>query len=85
MTSGPPLLRTAWADSKTGVGVTNQGAIVVSGDAGSSWKSGATKLTSAEAICASRDKAGVLEILVATDKGVVQSRDDGATVSDLTS
>ena len=33
----------------------------------------------------SRDKAGVLEILVATDKGVVQSRDHGATVTDLTS
>ena len=85
LASAPPLLMTAWADSKTVVGVTNQGDLVVSRDAGSSWKSGAAKLTSAEAICASRDKAGVLEILVATDKGVVQSLDDGATLTDLTS
>jgi len=85
LASAPPLLLTAWADSKTVVGVTNQGELVVSADAGGSWKTGAAKLTSAEAVCASRDKAGVLEILVATDKGVVQSRDNGATVTDLTS
>ena len=85
LASAPPLLLTAWADSKTVVGVTSQGGLVVSEDAGSSWKKGAATLTSAEAVCASRDKAGVLEILVATDKGVVQSRDDGGTVTVLTS
>jgi hypothetical protein len=83
--SAPPLLLTAWADSKTVVGVTNRGELVVSADAGGSWKTGAAKVSSAEALCADRDKAGVLEILVATDTGVVQSRDNGATVTDLTS
>ena len=34
---------------------------------------------------ASRDKAGVLEILVVIETGVVQSRDNGATFTPLTS
>ena len=85
LASAPPLFLTSWADSKTVVGVTTKGELAISEDAGSSWKIGAAKVSSAQAACASRDKAGVLEILVVTDTGVLQSRDSGATLIDLKS
>ena len=85
MTAAPPLFLAAWADAKTVVGVTTQGELAVSVDAGRSWKLGAAKVSSAQAASASRDKAGVLEILVVTDTGVMQSRDSGATLIDLKS
>jgi photosystem II stability/assembly factor-like uncharacterized protein len=77
----PPLFLTAWADSKTIVGVTTQGSLAISADAGQIWKSNLATVTSGQAISASRDKASVLEILVVTDKGVLQSRDEGATLA----
>jgi hypothetical protein len=43
------------------------------------------QLTSGQAISASRDKAGALEILVVTDTAVLQSGDNGATFTDLKS
>ena len=85
LASAPPLFLASWADSKTVVGVTTQGELAVSEDAGASWKMGAAKVSSAQAASASRDKAGVLEILVVTDTGVLQSRDSGATLTDLKS
>ena len=83
LAGAPPLFLTAWADSKTVVGVTTDGGLAVSEDAGRSWRIGASKLSSGQAVCASRDPAGVLEILVVTDKGVLQSRDSGATLTAL--
>ena len=83
--SAPPLVLTAWADSKTVVGLTTDGGLAVSADAGLSWKTSPAQLASGQAISASRDKAGVLEILVVTDTGVLQSRDNGATFTDLKS
>ena len=85
LASAPELFLIAWADAKTVVGVTTKGGLAVSADAGGTWKIGAAKLTSGQAVSASRDSAGVLEILVVTDTGVVQSRDSGATVNALTS
>ena len=85
LASAPPLFLTAWADSKTIVGVTTQGNIAVSANAGQTWKTDLATVTSGQALSADRDKAGVLEILVVTDKGVLQSRDDGATLSELKS
>ena len=85
LASAPPLVLTAWADSKTVVGVTTDGGLAVSSDAGGSWQAGSAKVSSAQAISASRDKAGVLEVLVVTDTGVMQSRDNGVTFSDLKS
>ncbi|MEP7369633.1 MAG: F510_1955 family glycosylhydrolase [Dermatophilaceae bacterium] len=85
LASAPPLLLTAWADSKTIAGVTTQGSLAISADAGQTWKTDLATVTSAQAISASRDKAGVLEVLVVTDTGVLQSRDDGATLSALKS
>lgn len=84
LASAPRLFLSAWADSKTAVGVTTQGGVAVSADAGRSWKIGAAKLSSAQALSASREKAGALEILVVTDTGVLQSRDNGATLTKLT-
>ena len=85
LASAPALILTAWADSKTIVGVTTQGSLVASADAGQTWKTDLAKVTSGQAISASRDKAGVMEILLATDQGVLQSRDGGATLSELKS
>ena len=85
LASAPPLFLASWADSKTVVGVTTDGGIAVSADAGASWRIGAAKVSSGQAASASRDKAGVLEILVVTDTGVLQSRDSGATLTNLKS
>jgi hypothetical protein len=56
------------------LGVTTQGSLTISADAGQTWKTDLATVTRGQAISASRDKAGVLEILVVTDKGVLQSR-----------
>jgi photosystem II stability/assembly factor-like uncharacterized protein len=85
LVSAPPLSLTAWADSKTVVGVTTQGSLAISADAGRTWQTKPAELASGQAISASRDKAGVLEILVATETGVLQSRDNGASFATLTS
>ena len=85
LASAPSLLLAAWADSKTIVGVTTQGSLAISADAGQTWKTDLATVTSAQAICASRDKAGALEVLAVTETGVLQSRDDGATLSELKS
>jgi len=81
MASAPPLFLAAWADAKTIVGVTTQGNLAISANAGRTWRADLATVSSAEALSASRDKAGQLEILVVTDTGVLQSRDDGATVT----
>ena len=85
LVSAPPMVLTAWADSKTVVGLTTDGGLAVSADAGLSWKTNPAQLTSGQAISADRDKAGALEVLVVTDTAVMQSRDDGATFADLKS
>ena len=84
LASAPPLVLVAWADPKTIVGLTPEGGLAVSEDAGATWKTNPEKVSSGQAISASRDKAGALEILVVTDTGVVRSSDNGATFTDLT-
>jgi len=85
LASAPPLVLAAWADPKTVVGLTTDGGIAVSADAGDSWQTSPANLTSGQAISADRDKAGALEILVVTDTTVLQSGDNGATFTDLKS
>lgn len=85
MTAAPPLFLAAWADAKTVVGVTAEGNLAISRDAGRTWRADLATVPSGAALTASRDKAGQLEILVVTDSGVLQSRDDGATLTNLTS
>jgi hypothetical protein len=84
LASTPTLFLTAWADAKTVVGVTTQGRLAISPDAGRTWRADLAKVPSAQALSASRDKAGQLEILVVSDTGVLQSRDDGATLTKVT-
>ena len=84
LVSAPPLVLIAWGDSKTVVGLTADGGLALSADAGRSWQTNPAKLSSGQAISASRDKAGVLEILVATEPGVLRSRDNGASFTALT-
>jgi photosystem II stability/assembly factor-like uncharacterized protein len=85
LASAPPLFLTAWADAKTVVGVTTKGSLAISADAGQTWRTDLATVASGQALSASRDKAGVLEILVVTDTGVLQSRDGGATLTELRS
>lgn len=85
LASAPPLFLAAWADAKTVVGVTTEGNLAISADAGRTWRADLATVPSGEALSASRDKAGQLEILVVSDTGVLQSRDDGATLTKLTS
>jgi hypothetical protein len=84
LASAPPLFLTAWADAKTVVGVTTQGRLAISTDAGLTWRADLAPVSNGQALSASRDKAGRLEILVVSDTGVLQSRDDGATLAKLT-
>jgi hypothetical protein len=85
LTSAPPLFLAAWADAKTVVGVTTEGKLAISADAGRTWRADLATVPSGEAVSASRNKAGQLEILVVSDTGVLQSRDKGATLTKLTS
>lgn len=85
LTSAPPLLLAAWADAKTVVGLTTEGNLAISADAGRTWRADLAKVPGGQALSASRDKAGQLEILVVTKTGVLQSHDDGATMTKLTS
>lgn len=85
LTSSPPLLLTAWADANTVVGVTTRGGVAISADAGRTWRTALATVSSAQALSASRDKPGQLEILVVTETSVLQSRDEGATLTKLTS
>jgi hypothetical protein len=85
LASAPALFLIAWADAKTVVGVTTQGALAISGDAGRTWRTDLASVPNGQALSASRDKAGLLEILVVSETGVLQSRDEGATLSKLTS
>jgi photosystem II stability/assembly factor-like uncharacterized protein len=82
--SAPRLFLTAWADAKTVVGVTTQGRLAISADAGHTWRADLATVSSAQALSASRDKTGQLEILVVSDTSVLQSHDDGATLTKLT-
>ena len=85
LVSAPTLALASWADAKTVVGVTYEGRLAVSADAGLTWRSDLATLAGGQALSASRDKAGVLEILVATGKAVFQSLDNGATLTALKS
>ncbi len=78
--NSPLLLLVAWADPKTVVGVTPEGAATVSTDAGLTWAdAGASVGAEPAALSASRTAEGKLEILVVTSKGVERSLDSGAS------
>jgi len=79
---GAPLLTMlAWADKATAAGITIDGTVAVSTDAGRTWKAGAARPdTPAQAISASRITNGKLEVLLATQDTVNAIIDGGATL-----
>jgi hypothetical protein len=83
LAKAPVLLLAAWADSRTVVGATPDGGLSLSTDAARTWQTLSAKAPGVQGISASRDKAGLLEILVVTDTAVLQSRDNGATLTAL--
>lgn len=85
LASAPRLFLTAWADATTVVGISTEGRLAISADAGRTWRTDLATMTNGQAISASRTKTGQLEILAVTDTGVLQSRDNGATLSKLAS
>ncbi len=81
--SAPFLFLVAWADATTIVGLSTDGALALSTDAGRTWTTDLARVTSAQAMSASRNDAGTLEILVVTDDDVMQSLDNGVSLSPL--
>lgn len=72
-----------WADENTAVGLTVDGNLVISEDSGQSWTTGPSLPSQAQAMSAHRLPSGEVEILVASDEGVLTSVDDGATLTPL--
>lgn len=80
--NAPVLLMTAFADSETAVGVTPDGQVHISRDAGISWE--ATGGTAAEPGAVAAAPAGEeTQIWIATSEGLQFSEDSGANFSTL--
>lgn len=75
----PLLMFTAWANAETAVGVTPDGQVHVSREAGLSWTNTGSIQTGPAAIAATADGAGDLKIWVATPEDVQFSGDSGET------
>ena len=70
----PLLLLVAWADEQTAVGVAPDGTVAISRDAAKTWRTSGRTEPASQALSASLS-AGRLEILVATEHGVLSSTD----------
>lgn len=76
-----PLLQfAAFADARRAVGVAPEGAVYSSGDAGTTWAPTGRVESAVEAITAVAS-GGPVRMWAATDKGLLESRDGGATFS----
>jgi photosystem II stability/assembly factor-like uncharacterized protein len=81
--AGAPLLGlVAWADGETVAGITADGSVFVSTDAGLTWQRRGRVQGQSQAVGAASVTGG-LRVLVATDDAAVQSTDGGATFSRL--
>jgi photosystem II stability/assembly factor-like uncharacterized protein len=78
-TLDPPGLvaHVEFADDATVVGVTTDGRVVLSQDAGTTWSSGGTAPQQVEALGARRTPDGTVEVLLAVEGGVFRSTDGG--------
>ena len=77
---GPVLLVTAFIDTDTAVGITPEGQVHLSDDAGSTWEeTGGT--TGQPVAAAGEDSDGEVRLWVATQDGVELSEDGGSTFS----
>jgi photosystem II stability/assembly factor-like uncharacterized protein len=73
-----------WAGGRTVVGVTPDGAVAVSDDAGLNWTTRANVSGTPHALTATKPtKASSVDIVVVTRSTVVHSRDGGTTFSPL--
>lgn len=71
-----PLLQVvAWADEATVVGVTPDGEVTVSEDAGATWHSSTTVPGPVQAVAAARTSAGALRVVVVTQSEALVSDD----------
>jgi hypothetical protein len=70
----PLLLLVAWADERTAVGVAPDGTVAISHDSAKTWRTNGRTGPAPQALSASVS-AGRLEILVATEHGVLSSSD----------
>ena len=81
---GAPLLQVVdWADGATVVGVTPDGAVAVSTDAGVTWQERGNAGGPPQAVGAHALPDGTLRVLVVTDDAVLDSVDAGATLAPL--
>ncbi|RBY78847.1 exo-alpha-sialidase [Blastococcus sp. TF02A-26] len=78
--AGAPLLQVVdWAEDQTVVGVSPNGTVAVSTDAGATWDERARVSGSPEAVGASASAEGTLRILVVAGGGLHDSADGGET------
>jgi hypothetical protein len=73
------LLVVDWAGGDTVVGVTPDGSVQISADAGATWRRAGTVRAAPQAVGASLDKHGTVRILVATRSKLLESTDAGVT------
>ncbi|MFR0638517.1 F510_1955 family glycosylhydrolase [Arthrobacter sp. LS16] len=76
---GPRLLTAAFADPMTIVGVTPEGSVYLSADAGLSWKAAGTEVGQPAAMGATRTADGALSAWMAMERGLVKFTYDGTT------
>lgn len=81
---GAPLLQVVdWADGDRVVGVTPEGSVAVSDDAGSTWTRRGTVAGAPQAVGALAATDGSLRVLVVTGTGVLDSADGGVSFTPL--
>ena len=81
---GAPLLTMlAWADKATAAGITIDGTVAVSTDAGTTWEERARTSDSPQAVGASTTAEGGLRVLIVSSDGVHDSTDGGETFAPL--
>lgn len=82
--SGPQLIVAAFADQMTIVGLTPEGRVYLSTDAGLFWEAIGDKVDQSAAIGATRTTDGRLAIWMAMDRGLAKYTYDGATLTEET-
>ncbi|KAA0973042.1 F510_1955 family glycosylhydrolase [Paeniglutamicibacter gangotriensis] len=82
---GPRLLTAAFADPMTVVGVTPEGSVHLSLDAGLSWEGTGTEVDQPATMGATRTADGNISVWMAMERGLVKFTYDGTTLTEETS
>ncbi len=80
---GPKLLTAAFADSSTVLGVTPEGSVYLSNDAGLSWEALGPEVGPATTMGAIRTEEGTLLVWMDLERGVVKFSYDGKTLTEV--